>query len=62
MKDNSTKAKKKLDQSTGYQEAIKGPGTFSINPPTVETAIKIAIKNNLRSQQISQVSRGVEIA
>ena len=26
----------KLDRSTSYREAIKGPGTFSIDPPAFE--------------------------
>ena len=56
-KDNSMKAKKKLNRSTNCQEAIEGPGTFPINLPAVETAIEIAIRNNLRSRQIGQVSR-----
>ena len=46
------KAKKKLDRSTSCREAIEGPGTFSIDPPAVETAIEIAIRNSLRSRQI----------
>ena len=56
-RDNSTKAKKKLDRSTSCQEAIEGPGTFSIDPPAVETAIEIRIRNSLRSRQKGQVSR-----
>ena len=59
-RDNSTKAKKKLDRSTSCREAIEGPEIFPIDPPAVETAIEIAIRNNLRSRQIGQVSRGVK--
>ena len=44
------KAKKKLDRSASCREAIEGPGIFSIDPPAVETAIEIAIRNSLRSR------------
>ena len=59
-RDNSTKAKKNLDRSASYREAIEGPRIFPIDPPAVETAIEIAIRNSLRSRQIGQVSRGIE--
>ena len=48
-RDNSTKAKKNLDRSTSYREAIEGLGIFPIDPPAVEIAIEIAIRNILRS-------------
>ena len=51
---------KKLDRSTNCREGIEDPGTFSIDPLVVETAIEIAIRNSLRSWQVGQVSRGVE--
>ena len=59
-RDNSTKAKKKLNRSTNCRETIEGPGTFSIDPLAVETTNEIAIRNSLRSRQIGQVSKGVE--
>ena len=57
LRDNSTKAKKKLNRSINCQEAIESLGTFSIDPPSIEIAIEIAIRNNLRSRQKGQVSK-----
>ena len=31
----------KLDRSTNYQEAIKGPGTFLIDPPAIEDLLRL---------------------
>ena len=49
-RDNSTKAKKKLDQSTSCREAIEGLGIFPINPLAVETAIEIVIRKGLEAR------------
>ena len=53
------KLKKKLNRSTIYRDAIEGLEIFPIDPPAIEIAIEIVIRNSLRSQQIGQVSRGV---
>ena len=56
----------KLDRSTNYREAIEGLGTFSIDPPSCQGSVEIAIRTKLKSSTDSQVSRryrrGVEIA
>ena len=56
----------KLDQSTSCQEAIEGPGTFSINPPSYRGSVEIAVRTKLKSSTDSQIlrrnQRGVEIA
>ena len=56
----------KFDQSTGCREAIEGPGTFSIYPPSCRGSVEIAIRTKLKSSIDSQVSRryrgAVEIA
>ena len=56
----------KLDQSTGCREAIEGPGTFSIYPPSCRGSVEIAIRTKLKSSTDSQMlrrnQRGVEIA
>ena len=49
-RDNSTKAKKKLDRFTSCREAIEGLGIFPIDPLVVETAIEITIRNKLRTR------------
>ena len=59
-RDNSKKAKKKLNRSTNCQESIEGSRTFSTDPLAIETANEIAIRNSLRSRQIGQVSKGVK--
>ena len=43
-RDKSTKAKKKLDRSTSCQEAIEDPEEISIDPPSYQEAIEIAIR------------------
>ena len=40
-RDNSTKAKKKLNRSINCQEAIESLGTFSINPPGIEEVLRL---------------------
>ena len=48
----------RLDRSTRCREAIEGIGTFSINPPGVE----IAIKKSLEALQIARCQESVELA
>ena len=56
----------KLNRSTSYREAIDGPGTFLIDPPSCRGFVEIAIKTKFKSSTDSQVSRryrgSVEIA
>ena len=40
---------RQMKLSRSYREAIEGPRTIPIDPPVVETAIEIAIRNGLRS-------------
>ena len=40
---------RQMKLSRSYREAIEGLRTIPINPPVVETAIEIAIRNGLRS-------------
>ena len=53
---------KKLDRSTSCREAIKDPGTFSIDTPSYLGSVEIAIRNSLRAQQIAKCREGVKIA
>ena len=65
-RNNAKTQEQKLDRSTRCQEAIEGPGTFSIDPPSCRGSIEIVIRTKLKSLTDSQVSRwyrgGVEIA
>ena len=36
LRNKAKTQEEKLDRSTSYREAIEGPGTFSIDPPTIE--------------------------
>ena len=62
LKNKVKTLEEKLDQSISY----RGPGTFSINPPSCQGSVEIAIRAKLKSSTDSQVSRryrgGVEIA
>ena len=40
------KAKKKLDRSTSYQEAVEDPEEILIDPPSCREAIEIAIRRS----------------
>ena len=40
----------KLDRSISYQEAIEGPGTFSIDSPSYRGSVEIAIRKSLEAQ------------
>ena len=66
LRNKAKTLEEKLDQSINYREAIEGPGTFSINPPSYQGSVKIAIRAKLKSSTNSQVLRryrgGVEIA
>ena len=42
--------------------AIKDPGTFSIDPPSYQRFVEIAIRKNLEARQIARCQGGVEIA
>ena len=50
----------KLDRSISYREAIEDPRTFSIDPPSCQGSVEIAIRNNLGSRQIARYRKGVE--
>ena len=50
----------KLDRSTRYREAIKGPGTFSINQPSCRGSIEIVIRKSLEARQIARYREGIE--
>ena len=56
----------KLDRSTNCREAIEGPETLSIDPPSCQGSVEIAIRTKFKILRNSQVSRmyqgGVEIA
>ena len=39
----------KLDRSTSCQEAIEGPGTFSIDSPSYRGSVEITIRTKLKS-------------
>ena len=41
MRNKVKTQEEKLDQSTNYREAIEGPGTFSIDPPSVEEVSRL---------------------
>ena len=66
LRNKAKTLEEKLDQSINYREAIEGPGTFSINPPSCQGSVEIAIRAKLKSSTNSQVLRryrgGVEIA
>ena len=47
----------KLDRSTSYREAIEGPGTFLIDPPSCRGSIEIAIRTKPKNSTDSRVSR-----
>ena len=44
---------KKLNRSASCREAIEDPRTFSIDPPSYQEGVEIAIRNSLRARQIS---------
>ena len=52
---------KKFNRSTSCREAIKDPGTFSIDPYNCREGVEIAIRNSLRARQTARCQGGVEI-
>ena len=61
-RNKSKTQEQKLDRSTSYQEAIKGPGTFPIDPPSYRGFVEIAIRKSLRIRKIARCRGGVKIA
>ena len=41
LRNKAKTQEQKLDRSTSYQEAIEGPGTFSIDPPAIEDLLRL---------------------
>ena len=60
LRNKAKTQEEKLDQSTSCQEAIKGPGTFSIDPPSCRGSVEIAIRKSLRARQIAKCQGGIE--
>ena len=51
---------KNRNRSINCREAIEDLGTFSINPPSYQGSVEIAIRNSLRARQIAKCRGGVE--
>ena len=49
-----------IEPTSMEREAIEDPGTFSIDPSSYREGVEIAIRNSLRTRQISRCRGGVE--
>ena len=60
LRNKAKTQEEKLDRSTSCQEAIKDPGTFSIDPSSCQGSVEIAIRKSLRDRQIVRCRGGIE--
>ena len=60
LRNKAKTQEQKLDRSISYRKAIKGLGTFSIDPPSCRGTVKIEIRKSLEARQIARCRGGIE--